>query len=982
MKRLHRLALLTLAVSVASAAHAQIGWGNDCIDPENTQPRSTDHGARTIQNPFIIHSVGTSGTVTYGGQNGPCYAPSARTLALPGRLGFMIGSVGSLQTDFDDFMTLTVGMPRDPAGDYGFVRIIRQTGTSDPETILFGEGGVNQFVGLSQRYMITTWSNGETQVELLSRVIGDAVRLRWQMRNLSTTESQSLGMKFAAHLGFRTANPGVQDQFGHNQSQSLLGGASSVPRPTQIGGADGDVRRRGSVGFIEIPTDRPLRTEKNYLRSNPRFPDFVNFQWSQWEPYGFRLDNVPTDATPDQESADQILIGTGGWIGDTRGILFDGDTQAGVMNGRVSTDFAAGDPALNPAITNVREDSDTPIWETAFVQAFRARPVGPGQVREIVQYIRSPWSVADYLDPYSVVVDAPRLLESAPGELNDLSPNPMTIAAYIDNQYSQVNFEVPLTDVQYTIFLEEDSGLRLAPGESPTKTLASIAPNGIGSVTWQVEADGTRFGRLPFRVRFRPGNSLSKELTGSVLVSATPQVRLPEGASLVTIPWSFGDTSLDAIFGPQGDPDALRFGVDYLAYRWDPITGQYLPQTSALRGQSLWIVALNDFGRRALAGAALPSDMSTGGQVTTLQPGWNMIGNPYPYAVPLSQLLGVGLADPTAALSWQQLVENGWVSPSLAFWERDPQDPTSGFYRFTEGSTDLLQPSRGYWILVNTPQTIRLSWPPVFLPGLSNTTRKADTPSATAQWRQSDRQWRLQLVARTQDGIDPQNFVGVAANADAAKSLRRFEPPTAPNADVELTIREQVDGRVARLASSFTDSTARKSWTVLARAEKEGEVTITWPNISSVPRNVRFTLKDVASDTTRDLRFQSSYTFRTEGPTTREFVLTMEPAGAQRALIGNVTVSRPSRDTNGPVVINYTLSSEAMTSVRILSGSGREVLLMQRGRAAQSGENSVTWNLRDSANRAVAPGTYQVEIIAETSNGERVRRIVPINVVR
>lgn len=977
MKRFNRFAVLAALAATVGTANAQVGWGNFCIDPENTEPRSTDHAARTISNDFIIHSVGTSGTVTYGGQNGPCYGPSARTLELPGRLGFQVGPVGSVQTDFDDFMALTVGMPRDPAGDYCYAMIIK--GQNAPLTqTLFGDGGLNgQFVGLSRRYMITQWADGDVSVTLESRVLGDAVRLRWRMTNISAT-TQRLGLKFGAYVGMRTSNPGVVDNTGHNQANTQLRAQAAIARPSNIPGADGDIFNRGSVGFVEVPTGRPVRTGKNWLLSNPRFPEYVNFQWSQWEPYGIRVDNIPTDSTSDATSVNQILIGSHGTgqFDDLGGIMANNN-----MRGRVVTDFAGGDPALNPAITSVREDSDTPIFETSFIQVFGAENVFPGGFRDVVHYIRSPWSVGDYLDPYTAVIDAPRLVESAPGNLNDLSPNPMTIAAYLDNQYADVDLEVPLTNVRFTLILDENSGLSLAPGESATKTLASIAPNAIGNVTWQVQADGNAVGSIPYRVRFQPSNSATKELTGRVTIAATPRVRLPEGASLVTIPWNFADTSLDAIFGPQGDPDALRLGQDYLAYRWDPVTAQYLPIVSARRGESIWIVALNDFGQRALNGASLPTDVSAGGQTTTLQPGWNMIGNPYPYAVPLSQLIGVGLTDPTSPLSWSQLVDNGWVSPSLAFWQRSADNPTSGVYRFTTGLNDLLQPGIGYWVFVTTPQSIRISWPPVFLAGLSNSTRRVGETTSAA-WKQSDRQWRLQLVARNEAGMDSQNFVGVARNATDAKSFRVFDPPAAPNSKVDLSIREVVEGRPQRLASAFADSSARKTWTVVARAEEAGDVVLTWPNITTVPRNMRFTLKDTATNTTRDLRFHSSYSFNVDGPTTREFQLTMEPAGTQRALIGNVTVSRPSRDINGPVVISYTLSTEAMTTVRVLSGGGREVFRFPQSRTATAGENQITWALRDSADRAVAPGTYQVEILAETSNGERVRKIVPVNVVR
>ncbi|MBS1709300.1 MAG: hypothetical protein JSS65_11360, partial [Armatimonadetes bacterium] len=60
----------------------------------------------------------------------------------------------------------------------------------------------------------------------------------------------------------------------------------------------------------------------------------------------------------------------------------------------------------------------------------------------------------------------------------------------------------------------------------------------------------------------------------------------------------------------------------------------------------------------------------------------------------------------------------------------------------------------------------------------------------------------------------------------------------------------------------------------------------------------------------------------------------------------------------------------------------KEVYTVSRGRADGTGQNAVTWMLRDSANRAVAPGTYKVEILAETPSGERVRKIVPVNVIR
>jgi hypothetical protein len=98
-------------------------------------------------------------------------------------------------------------------------------------------------------------------------------------------------------------------------------------------------------------------------------------------------------------------------------------------------------------------------------------------------------------------------------------------------------------------------------------------------------------------------------------------------------------------------------------------------------------------------------------------------------------------------------------------------------------------------------------------------------------------------------------------------------------------------------------------------------------------------------------------------------------------MIGSIIATRSDRSANSPLAIAYTLAGDATTTVRILRG-GQEVYVATRGRADRAGENTVVWNLRDSANRAVAPGAYTVELTAESSTGERVRKLYPVNIVR
>lgn len=948
-----RLSFAVLLAGTAAISSAQ-GWRGECLDPENTAPYSDDYATNGTGNAFIRFGIGVSGTVTYGGESGPCYAP-ARTLDAVGRFALSIGNVGSVQTSFDNNMALTYGAPTDPVGDFCYARIYTGEGS-----FLYGEGGLaSVFNGESLRYVESSWRNGTVEAKLVVRAIGDALKFDWSLRNVSQ-DNQQLGLRFGAYTGMATT--GTQDVQGHDAALTLRTGLNKTPRPQLVPGGS------PYLGYVETGTTRPPRTEKNFVRSNPRFPEQVNFQWSFAQPYGMRIDNGPTSATPDATVANHFLIGN-------HQIALLGNN----MNPRVFTDTGAGDPAYDATADPVREDSDTGISEMAFIQSFPFAQTPPGQISKVVYYVRAPWSAADYVDPYAVVVDGPRVVEPTPGSgVNDLSPNPMRIVAYVDNQYSVVDRETTMTNVRFRINITPGSGLVLADGETAEKTVATIDPNQIRNVEWRVVADGTVTGYIPYSVTVTPRPGPTKTIESRILVSATPRVRLPEGANLLTFPWAFADTSLEDIFGPVGDPDALRLGRDFLAYRWDPNVNSYQPVTSVVRGEAVWIVPTSDFGYRQLNGARLTNDQDLGGLTTTLRPGWNMIGNPYSVPIPLSQITAVFDGDPGQALTWSDLVTNGLVSSGLAYWERNAEDPLSGFYRFTAGETDLIFPQVGYWVYVTTLQPIRLSWPPVFTPGLSTLTRNAKQST----WKQTDKQWRVQLVARNESGVDAENYVGITTSEQNANVLRRYEPPTSPNPTVELSVLGTVAGRETRLAQDLVAKSGKTTWKVQVRNHEAGEVTVNWPNVNTLPRNVRMTFVDPSTGTRRDMRYTSNYRFQASEPGTRSFNIEMEQGGTSRALIGNVVVSRPSRAPGAPVTINYALSSDANTTVRILTSAGREVFTISRGRAANSGENSAVWNLRDNANRAVAPGTYQVEILAESSTGERVRRVVPVNVVR
>lgn len=907
----------------ATAALAQVGW-YQCIDPVNTAPRSATYGINAIQTRLFGCSVGVSGTTTYGGANGPCYGPTPLTANHQGRYGFYYGSDGSAQSTFDDNLILTMGMPLEPMGSFGYA-----TTVEDGARALFGAAAISlAFVGESDHYMIHESTNGNVHVRMQVDIIGDAARVQWTLTNTDATAAHTIGLWTGHWLNMLSNEP---DATGAQQSGSTGPGFGLLSKP----------------GYTVVPGSKPPTTDRRFTRAlDPAgFPQWVNFDFSQSTAYGMRIENGTTEATLDlsgqseTEEASELVLGKHFF---TMGVDGADSTFPDVL------------------LPDTRFDQST-----AYIQKYAEQNVISGGSRTIVQYIRSTWGSSNYAKPYSVVVDGPKLLAADPAGVNGLTPNEFTIRVWVDNTrgFSSVDREVPLNDVKVRLVLP--TGLALAPGESVQKVIPVVAPRDANFVDFEVVADGDTFGDLVYAAVVDPIPGPKKTVTGRVTVAATPRLRLVAGANLVTTPFLFGDSSWESIL-------QLTSPADFQAFSFDPNQNGYIVSASASRANGTWIITDTNQGMIALAGnPTTPSDASTGAPLKQLKSGWNMIGNPYNYAFPLGQIVGVSGANPSQSFTWAELVSQGFVNGALAYWDAGTQS-----YKYINGNDAQLEPNRGYWIFVTTVQDLTVSWPPVFAEFLPGSFRSGDN------WSQSANQWRLQLVARNNLSMDDMNFVGQAKSAAAEKTLRIMEPPMGPTQQVGVSVEAVIDGRQTRLAQALNNKTGRQEWKVIVDVKEAGPVTVTWPNVATTPRDMRFRLEDVATGASRDMRQSSGYTFTMNTPGTRQFKVQADPGAASRAVIGNVVVARPGRDGNSPFTINYTLSTDATTSVRILAGSGKEIFTVSRGRADRAGENTVTWALRDNANVAVAPGAYRVEILAETANGERVRKFVAINVVR
>ncbi|MBS1726600.1 MAG: hypothetical protein JST51_07750 [Armatimonadetes bacterium] len=926
--------LLAIALFSVFAASAHADWGQLCSGPS---PRtSADFGFQFIETPLFGAFMGVSGTYSYNDGNATppgCFS-TAITGNAAGRIGFGAGTTGTIQTTLDDDMGFTWGWHFGVVGSSGYA-IIREDDTPS----LFGVNAFQtSFTGASDTYFYGRTTNGNVQIDLRCDLVADSARLQWTLTNIDTV-SHNIALGFGQTVALLSDT--TVDSRGTGPSLSGLG------------------------TYVTVPGIKPPRTERRWTRTTDPsgYPGSVFFNWDQQTDVGLQVVNTADEATTDpstptasQTPTDSFVLGQSFFLLGWPPLLQPTDFPNFIFQEPVSDVLFAGDDG--------------------YIQFWNNQLVAGGSSRTINAFYRSTWGDSLYGKPYSVVVDTPKVVNLSTTDANQFAQNPFTIRVWVDNNrgFSTIDQEIPLQDVQVQLLLPD--GLTAVGGA--TKTINRIDARNQGFVDFTVQANDYAAGDLTYQVRITPTPGPQKTVTGTITVVSQPKLTLENDANLITSPWTFETPTWEAILGLT--PDA-----DYQAFFYDPVQKGYIVSTGPERGRGAWIVSKLGTMSFALGGnPTAPTDYkptfdgSGGAPLVDLKPGWNLIGNPYHVSFQLGEIVGVSNSNPNQSYTYAQLVQQGIISGAFAYWDTGTQN-----YGYIQKTTDTVTPQKGYWVYVYASDDVFLRFPPIYKVGVRSEADNSGT------WQQTAKQWRLQLAVRGKSTVDDQNFVGIASSSDNAKLLRVNEPPMAPiKGAVSLSVNKTINGQATKLAQSLSEVNGKQEFdltvdtSTFADPTQPQTMTLTWPNLSTIPKNVRVRLVDVSNGQTRDLRKVSGYTFQATSNSTRAFKIQIEPGTVSKAIIGSVVVTGDSRAASGSLRVSYALSSDATTTVRILGATGKEVAILSSGRADQAGNNEVVWNLRDKANRAVAPGTYRAEIVAEGADGERVRKITPVIITR
>ncbi len=611
-------------------------------------------------------------------------------------------------------------------------------------------------------------------------------------------------------------------------------------------------------------------------------------------------------------------------------------------------------PVLIPGF-NFTKDA----WDAAAAVFFNPAVIAPGASREIITYFGRQDTTIDFTRPWAAGIDARGTLD-----LIDVvpTPKPTPIIGFVTNQT-----DVILTNVNATITLPK--GLALAAGETATKSSATLDPGGEARFNWSVLPTGDASGRLTYSVAFAAGpGTLGKVITRSIDIPALPTQTFQGGLQMVSFPETFADPTPAAALGLSVN--------DFGLLRWNPAIGQYQAVSRLVPGEGYWLSLAAS--KTVTLKNASPIPVGSQPFEIRLQNGWNQIGNPFLRIVNWSdvQVLTSDAVDPNylKSLSIDQAAAAGLIQSAIFRY-----DTTDQSYKFDPTTNTDLVPFVGYWVkALKSNVSLLVSPPPI-----SRAARAAVTASNGTNAGTRANNWKLSIIASSAGVTDAANYIGLASNAVDGLDKNDIEKPPAAKQGLSVGLAGSAQsGRAGVLAQDIQQANGlRKTWNLLVTTPTpKQDVTLSWPDISTLPRGYELFITDSATGQRRQMRQTPSMRINTGDASTRAFVITAEPRTGAAVFALNLQ-TRSSRAANA-TTIEVGSTQDATLAVRVKGSSGQTIRTLT-GRSASLG-NSATyvWDNRDAKGSAVAAGAYIIEVTGTTSDGETRRVAQPLVIVR
>ncbi len=362
----------------------------------------------------------------------------------------------------------------------------------------------------------------------------------------------------------------------------------------------------------------------------------------------------------------------------------------------------------------------------------------------------------------------------------------------------------------------------------------------------------------------------------------------------------------------------------------------------------------------------------TGEVHVDLNTGWNFIGGAFPTTVPYSSL---ELERSGTRVSLMQAVENDWIWPITFTWNSDKQE-----YEAWLMDSGGLEPWGGGVVYCQKPCTLIQPPPsasPDQLAGQVQPSRVGNEDDVLFQIRAETTGSSDVVTAALVEGATA-DFDGVLLDVPKA--------PPPPGGRVRVCFLNQYNTgnpgprQWQRETRGPTDLTSDTPWRLMVLAPPNQEVTLSWPDLSRLPHEVRPILHDIATGGSLYMRTQLRYRFTTDdSPAPRLLELRLAKRQGQSLMLHSVSAAA-SRGSGA--IITFALSTDAEVRAEISNIAGRRIRTVLSDKLLSDGLHTLSWNGYDNRGTPVPSGLYIVRLRAHQPDGRQAQALTTCSICR
>jgi len=181
--------------------------------------------------------------------------------------------------------------------------------------------------------------------------------------------------------------------------------------------------------------------------------------------------------------------------------------------------------------------------------------------------------------------------------------------------------------------------------------------------------------------------------------------------------------------------------------------------------------------------------------------------------------------------------------------------------------------------------------------------------------------------------------------------------------DLNVTIDGSSVGVRSPLAQALYSRPGQLQWTVHVQSVNAGPVTLSWPNMATIPNGITFKLVDSVTHQSCDMRKTNQYTFQAGGNSMRTFTVQSSSSSTVLPTIASLSSVAGRFTGKVPAGVNYTLNYAAGVTLNILDSHGNVIDVLQNDANMAKGHHYLAWNLKNSSGGYVSAGTYTVQAV-------------------